>query len=94
MAQITPLIELMAQKMLISFFFFFLFFSLDYVQRMAFHAQLLECYAKRHGYIMIPNVVHPKCTGPEWEEYSICWSRMCSMSKLDSIYVLQELRGN
>lgn len=46
---------------------------------MALHAQLLECYAKKHGYIMIPNVVHPKCDGPEWKEYSICWSRMCSM---------------
>jgi hypothetical protein len=60
---------------------FLIFVFADYVQRMAFHAQLLECYAKRHGYIMIPNVVHPNCAGPEWEEYSICWSRMCSMSK-------------
>ena len=47
--------------------------------RMALHAQLLECYAKKHGYIMIPNKVHPMCEGPEWKEYSICWSRMCSM---------------
>ena len=46
---------------------------------MAFHAQLLECYAKKHGYIMIPNVVHPNCDGPDWKDYSICWSRMCSM---------------
>merc|ERR1712000_508515 len=33
----------------------------DYLTRMALHAQLLECYAKKHGYIMIPNKVHPMC---------------------------------
>jgi hypothetical protein len=47
---------------------------------MALHAALLECYAKKHGYIMIPNVVHPNCATEEWKPYSICWSRMCSMS--------------
>jgi hypothetical protein len=52
----------------------------DYLKRMALHATLLECYAKKHGYIMIPNVVHPNCDTEEWKPYSICWSRMCSMS--------------
>ena len=46
---------------------------------MALHRTLVECYAKKHGYIMIPNVIHPNCDNEDWKDYSICWTRMCSM---------------